>query len=37
MGWGMSVFGLINVALAPSPLLFYYFGEGLRERFAIEL
>lgn len=37
VGWGMSVFGFVGVALAPSPLLFYYFGEGLRERFAIEL
>lgn len=37
VGWGMSVFGFIGVALAPSPLLFYYFGGRLRERFAIEL
>lgn len=37
VGWGMSVFAFVGVALAPSPLLFYYFGEGLRERFAIEL
>jgi MFS family permease len=37
VGWGMSVFAFVGVGLAPSPLLFYYFGEGLRERFAIEL
>ena len=37
MGWGMSIFGFVGLALAPSPVLFYYFGEGLRERFAIEL
>ncbi|KAG0650684.1 MFS transporter prlG [Hyphodiscus hymeniophilus] len=37
VGWGMSIFGFVGVALAPSPLLFYYYGEGLRERFAIEL
>jgi MFS family permease len=37
VGWGMSIFGFVGLALAPSPVLFYYFGEGLRERFAIEL
>jgi MFS family permease len=37
VGWGMSIFGFVGIALAPSPVLFYYFGEGLRERFAIEL
>jgi hypothetical protein len=37
VGWGMSVFVFLSVLLAPSPLLFYYYGEWLRERFAIEL
>jgi len=37
VGWGMSVFAFLSVVLAPSPLLFYYYGQGLRERFAIEL
>lgn len=37
VGWGMSVFGFISVALAPSPLLFWYYGEWLRKRFAIDL
>ena len=37
LGWGFSVFAFISVALAPSPVLFYYFGERLRKRFEIEL
>jgi MFS family permease len=36
-GWGFSMFAFISVALAPSPVLFYAYGEWLRERFAIEL
>lgn len=37
VGWGMSVFAFISVALAPSPLLFYRYGDYLRKRFAIDL
>ncbi|KAL3419054.1 cycloheximide resistance protein [Phlyctema vagabunda] len=37
VGWGMSVFAFISVLLAPSPIFFWYYGEWLRERFAIEL
>ena len=37
VGWGISIFGFLAVALAPSPLLFYYYGPWLREKFAIEL
>ena len=36
-GWGVSVFAFLSLALSPAPLLFYRFGEGVRERFAIEL
>lgn len=36
-GWGISLLAFLAVALAPSPLLFYIYGQGLRERFAIEL
>lgn len=36
-GWGISVFGFLSLALAPAPVVFYLFGERLRERFAIEL
>ncbi|MCJ1415359.1 hypothetical protein MMC32_001691 [Xylographa parallela] len=36
-GWGFSVFAFASLALSPSPLLFFYFGERLRKRFAIEL
>ncbi|KAI9053535.1 hypothetical protein LZ554_002490 [Drepanopeziza brunnea f. sp. 'monogermtubi'] len=37
LGWGFSIFGFVSVALAPSPVLFYIYGERLRKRFAIEL
>ncbi len=37
VGWGMSVFAFVGVVLAPSPLLFYYFGEKLRKKFTIDL
>lgn len=33
-GWGMSVFGILSVLLMPAPLLFYYYGEMLRKKFA---
>ena len=36
-GWGVSVFAFLSLALSPAPLLFYRFGQGLREKFAIEL
>ena len=36
-GWGLSTFAFASLAIAPSPLLFYYFGEKLRARYAIEL
>jgi hypothetical protein len=34
-GWGISCFGFVTVLIAPSPLLFYYFGERIRERIQI--
>jgi multidrug resistance protein len=37
VGWGISVFAFIGVLLAPSPLIFYIYGERIRERFAIKL
>lgn len=36
-GWGISIFGLIALVLAPAPLLFYYFGQRIREAFTVEL
>lgn len=36
-GWGISVFAFLSLAIAPSPLLFYYFGGRLRERFQISM
>ena len=36
-GWGISVFAFIGVAIAPSPLIFQYFGARIREKFKLEL
>ena len=36
-GWGISAFAFLSLALSPAPLLFFYFGERVREKFAIEL
>ena len=36
-GWGISVFAFISLVLAPAPILFYVFGERLRERFPVDL
>lgn len=36
-GWGISVFGFIGLVLAPAPIMFYIFGESIRERFPVNL
>lgn len=36
-GWGISVFGFVSLALAPAPVLFYVFGEKIRERIVVKL
>lgn len=36
-GWGISVFGFLSVAIAPAPLLFFYYGHQVRERFTVDL
>lgn len=36
-GWGISVFAFVSLAIAPAPLVFYYFGSTVRERFWVEL
>jgi multidrug resistance protein len=36
-GWGITCFGFAAVLLSPSPVLFYYFGERLREKFEVDL
>jgi multidrug resistance protein len=36
-GWGISTFAFVSLALAPAPLVFFYFGEGIRERFQVKL
>lgn len=36
-GWGISTFAFVSLVLAPAPILFYIFGERLRERFPVDL
>ncbi|OQO14157.1 hypothetical protein B0A48_01033 [Cryoendolithus antarcticus] len=36
-GWGISVFAFLSLAISPAPLVFFYYGQRIRERFAIEL
>lgn len=36
-GWGVSVFAFLAVALAPAPVVFYTFGERIRERYHVDL
>jgi multidrug resistance protein len=36
-GWGISVFAFVSLALAPAPILFYVFGERIRESVKIDL
>lgn len=36
-GWGWSVFGFLTLLLSPVPVLFFRYGEFLRERFAVDL
>jgi multidrug resistance protein len=36
-GWGISVFAFVSVLLAPAPVLFYIYGERIRQRFPVDL
>jgi hypothetical protein len=36
-GWGISVFAFISLLLAPVPILFFIFGERIRDRFKVDL
>lgn len=36
-GWGISVFAFLCLGLSPAPILFFYYGQSLREIFAIDL
>ncbi|KAF2720382.1 MFS general substrate transporter [Polychaeton citri CBS 116435] len=36
-GWGVSVFGFLGLAIAPAPIVFYVFGQRIREKFSIAL
>ena len=36
-GWGVSIFGFLSVAIAPAPILFFYYGERIRSAYTIKL
>lgn len=36
-GWGISIFGFLAVAIGPAPIVFYYYGPKIRERFPLVL
>lgn len=36
-GWGISVFAFLGLAISPAPLVFYFYGQRIRERFHVEL
>ena len=36
-GWGVSIFGFLSAAIAPAPILFFYYGERIRNKYTIEL
>lgn len=36
-GWGISVFAFVSLLLAPAPIMFFIFGERIRERFKVNL
>ena len=36
-GWGISVFGFMALAIAPAPIIFYFYGQKVREKFWVEL
>jgi len=36
-GWGISTFAFLGIAIGPAPLIFYYYGPRVRERFPLTL
>lgn len=36
-GWGISVFGFLALAIAPSPLFFWWYGPMLRKKFQLKV
>jgi hypothetical protein len=36
-GWGISVFGFLALAIAPSPLLFWWYGPTLRRKYELKV
>jgi len=36
-GWGISIFAFLALAIAPAPVVFFLYGEKVREKFYIDL
>jgi multidrug resistance protein len=36
-GWGISVFGFMSLIVAPAPLVFFYYGKVVRERYWVDI
>jgi len=36
-GWTISIFGFLSVLLAPAPLLFFFYGGKIREKYQVDL
>ncbi|KAI7108075.1 MFS general substrate transporter [Hortaea werneckii] len=36
-GWGISLFGFLAVAIAPAPMIFFWYGQQVREEFWVAL
>lgn len=36
-GWGISTFAFVSIVLAPAPILFYVYGEKIREKYTVDL
>lgn len=36
-GWGISIFAFLSVLIGPAPLIFYYYGPRIRERFPLHM
>jgi uncharacterized protein (DUF697 family) len=37
LGWGNSLLGFIALAMCPTPLVFYRYGEVIRKKFVLKL
>lgn len=36
-GWGISVFGFLSLVISPAPLIFFFYGGAIRERYWVDI